>query len=96
MSSFEHIQSGRYVILKKLGEGGRGVIYKARDTVLDRVVAIKMLKGPLQGEETYSRFLREAQAVARLSHPNYVITGHVGAGTHAQIPTSVADELLYL
>ncbi|MDH5794265.1 MAG: hypothetical protein OEZ18_06870, partial [Candidatus Bathyarchaeota archaeon] len=62
MSSREYLQSGRYVTLKKLGEGGKGVVYKARDTVLNRVVAIKMLKSAVLTEETYSRFMLEAQA----------------------------------
>ena len=64
MSSGEYLQSGRYVTLKKRAEGGKGVVYKARDTALNRVVAIKILKSAVSGEEAYSRFMREAQAIA--------------------------------
>jgi tetratricopeptide (TPR) repeat protein/KaiC/GvpD/RAD55 family RecA-like ATPase len=78
LSSLEHLQNGRYVILKKLGEGGKGTVYKARDTALNRVVAIKMLKTVVSGEEAYSRFLREAQAVAKLNHPNIVSIYDIG------------------
>jgi serine/threonine protein kinase/tetratricopeptide (TPR) repeat protein len=78
LSSREYLQSGRYVTLKKLGEGGKGVVYKARDTVLNRVVAIKMLKSAVLAEEAYSRFMREAQAVAKLNHPNIVSTYDIG------------------
>jgi len=70
LSSLKHLQNGRYAILKKLGEGGKGVVYKARDTVLNRVVAIKMLKSAVLSEEAYSRFIREAQVVAKLNYPN--------------------------
>jgi len=72
LSALEHLRNGRYAVLKKLGEGGKGVVYKARDTVLNRIVAIKMFKSEVLSEETYSRFMREAQAVARLNHPNIV------------------------
>jgi len=72
LASLEHLQNGRYAILKKRGEGGKGIVYKARDTVLNRIVAIKMLKSEVLSEETYSRFVREAQAVAKLNHPNIV------------------------
>jgi len=72
------LQNGRYSVLKKLGEGGKGVVYKARDTVLNRVVAIKVLKTAVAGEESYSRFMREAQAVGRLNHPNIVTIYDVG------------------
>jgi len=78
LSSLEHIQNGRYALLKKLGEGGKGVVYKARDTALNRVVAIKMLKGSGSGEEAYSRFIREAQSVAKLNHPNIVSIYDIG------------------
>jgi serine/threonine protein kinase len=78
LSSLEHLQNGRYAILKKLGEGGKGIVYKARDTVLNRVVAIKMLKSATLTEEAYSRFVREAQAVAKLNHPNIVSIHDIG------------------
>ena len=78
MSSREYLQSGRYVTLKKLGEGGKGVVYKARDTALNRVVAIKMLKSAVSSEEAYSRFMREAQTVAKLNHPNIVSIYDIG------------------
>jgi len=78
LSSRESLQSGRYVTLKKLGEGGKGIVYKARDTALNRVVAIKMLKSAVLTEETYSRVMREAQAVAKLNHPNIVSIHDIG------------------
>jgi len=78
LSSLEHLQNGRYAILKKLGEGGKGVVYKARDTVLNRVVAIKVLKSEVLSEEAYPRFIREAQAVAKLNHPNIVSIYDIG------------------
>jgi predicted ATPase len=72
------LQNGRYVILKRLGEGGKGVVYKARDTVLNRVVAVKMLKTTVAGEDAHSRFMREAQAVGKLNHPNVVSIHDIG------------------
>jgi len=78
LSSLEHLQNGRYAVLKKLGEGGKGIVYKARDTALDRVVAIKMLKNPVTEGEAYSRFITEAQSVAKLNHPNIVSIYDIG------------------
>jgi tetratricopeptide (TPR) repeat protein len=62
----------RYRIDAVLGEGGMGVVYRAHDTVLDRLVAIKTLSPHLLGEEGLRRLLREAQAAAKLTHPHIV------------------------
>ncbi|WPB77086.1 protein kinase [Archangium violaceum] len=61
---------GRYVIEGLLGEGGMGVVYAARDPALGRTVALKLLRPGGGGEEGRTRLVREAQAMARLSHPN--------------------------
>jgi serine/threonine protein kinase/tetratricopeptide (TPR) repeat protein len=72
---------GRYVILDQLGQGGMGVVYKAYDPELDRSVALKLLQteGGAGGGIQRDRLLREAQALARLSHPNVVAVHDVGS-----------------
>jgi len=67
---------GRYEILEQLGKGGMGVVYRAIDPTIGRMVAIKtiMLNDEARGEtsEQQARFIRESQAAGRLSHPNIV------------------------
>jgi serine/threonine-protein kinase len=69
----------RYEILEQLGGGGMAIVYKGRDTFLNRLVTIKVLRPEFTCDEDFvKRFRREAQAVASLSHPNIVSIYDVG------------------
>jgi serine/threonine protein kinase len=70
---------GRYRILSELGRGAMGVVYKAHDPQIDRLVALKVLrKGRTISERSRNRLLKEAQAIGRLSHPNIVTVFDAG------------------
>jgi serine/threonine protein kinase len=70
---------GRYVIVEALGFGGMGIVYRARDERLERVVAIKILSpGLLRGEDARRRFHKEALALAKLSSPHIAAVYDVG------------------
>ena len=69
----------RYEIIKSIGEGGMANVYLAKDIILDRNVAIKILRGDLAGDEKFvRRFQREALSASSLSHPNIVEMYDVG------------------
>src|ERR1700743_1783952 len=74
---------GRYEVVKTIGKGAMGVVYKARDPLLDSVVAVKTIMSPQQqGRRVRSAFLerfqREAKAAAKMSHPAIVTIFDVG------------------
>ena len=73
------VLAGRYELFEKIGEGGMSVVYKAKDRLLNRFVAIKVLKPEfIKDRKFIESFRRESQAAASLSHPNIVNIFDVG------------------
>jgi serine/threonine protein kinase len=88
---------GPYVIQSPLGAGGMGEVYRARDSRLDRDVALKVLLAEIAGDaDRRARFEREAKTVAALSHPNIVALYEVGHidGVEYTVSELVDGELL--
>jgi len=70
---------GRYEVLERIGSGGMGTVFRARQLPIDRIVALKILSPDLAGDSRYiRRFVREARAAGSLNHPNAVLVHDVG------------------
>ena len=83
--------ANKYKLVRKLGEGGMGVVYEAIHTRIQQRVAIKMLDGRIGTDrEHVERFRREARAIARLRHPH--IVGVLDSGEHEGIPFMVLEK----
>ncbi|MCA9507878.1 MAG: serine/threonine protein kinase [Myxococcales bacterium] len=86
---------GNYRLVKKIGQGGMSVVYEGFDTRLERSVAIKILHPFLAESDEYrARFLREAQVVARLTHPNIVQIYDMGYSDHDNNLLYIVTELV--
>lgn len=88
---------GGYELLAKIGEGGMGMVFKARQVSLDRIVAIKILSRVLHdNEEFIKRFQHEARAIARIPHPNIVTVYDFGQldGLHYMVTEFVDGQSL--
>src|SRR5262245_50742077 len=87
---------GRYEVIEPLGQGAMGAVYKARDPVIDRLVAVKTMGGPLMSfpehrEEFLARFRQEARAAGRLSHPSIVSIHDIGLDEATSTPFIVME-----
>src|SRR5467141_4235925 len=83
---------GQYRVISKIGEGGMGEVYRARDAKLGRDVAIKVLPAAFSADaERLRRFEQEAQAAGALNHPNILVIFHIGM--HDGAPYIVSELL---
>ena len=82
---------GRYQVLEELGQGAMGTVYRGRDEMLDRDVAVKVMSRGGADADARARFLREARAAARLQHPNIVVIYELGE--HEGAPFMVLEHL---
>jgi len=82
-----------YQILEKIGEGGMGVVYKAKDNKLKRTVALKFLPPELtKNPQAKARFIQEAQATAALDHPNICAVFEIGEAEGTCISPCLTSE----
>ena len=84
----------RYQILKRIGLGGMGTVYLARDNVLQRTVALKFIHTHMVESEQLARFFQEAQAAAQLAHPNIVTLFGIHPGDHTDDPPFIEMEYI--
>jgi serine/threonine-protein kinase len=92
MSLAKGARIGKYVVERELGHGGFGVIYVARDTGLDRDVALKVLRPEhVSRRDLVQRFLQEARAAAKIDHPGIVTVFECGVVDHTASPFGDAD-----
>src|SRR5512140_1042321 len=79
------ILNKRYKLLEMLGKGGMAIVYRARDLMLERLVAVKVLRQDYSSDTSFqARFRQEAKAAANLSHPN-IVTMHDFGMDHKQL-----------
>jgi eukaryotic-like serine/threonine-protein kinase len=78
VADWPELPGDRYEVLEPIGQGGMGTVYRARDRVLDREVALKVLRPEVAGPEWTNRLEREARVLARLEHPGVVPVHDVG------------------
>ena len=75
---YEGLELGPYILEARLGAGGMGVVYRAKDTKLNRLVAIKFLSDELRGPAARARFQREARLASGLNHPHILTVYDAG------------------
>jgi serine/threonine protein kinase len=84
--------AGRYELASRIGSGGMGTVWRGRDLLLDRDVAVKLLHEGLAADASFAeRFRREARAAASLSHPNIVAVYDTGDGEEGGVPFIVME-----
>ncbi|WP_372370290.1 bifunctional serine/threonine-protein kinase/formylglycine-generating enzyme family protein [Candidatus Uabimicrobium sp. HlEnr_7] len=78
MTTEKEIRLGHYSVIEEVGRGGMGIVYKAQDLKLNRVVALKVMIGENAQSSAVQRFIREAKTIAKLNHPNIINVLDVG------------------